>query len=152
MIKFENEVQLNDVAEEYIPDIDNLNIPQLLILRAKIEERMPASSLKDLNLEQELVYQYVQVKNILADLQENSLGTAANLAQLSNSIASALAQLVRLQGELYNSERFKGIEQLLVKMLREWPAKNINKFFEAYEENYARQSAEQSTQPAQPAA
>jgi hypothetical protein len=138
MIKFENEVELNVAVEGYIPDIDNLSIPQLLILRTKIEDRMPASRLTDLNLEQELVYQYVQVKNILADLQENSLGTASNLAQLCNSIAAALAQLVRLQGELYNSERFKQIEQLLIKILREWPAKNIHKFFETYEEEYAR--------------
>ena len=36
-------------------DIDNMSVEELLALRAEIDARLPATSLKDMNLEKELI-------------------------------------------------------------------------------------------------
>lgn len=129
--KIRTSTQVQEVKDSL--DISVLNLEELLQLRAKIDERLPAKSLKDMDLEKEAVIQYLTLKT----LQEKTLGedgTAANQkAQVANATASALQALDKMQRETFSFERFKEVENSLVAMLEEWPEDMTRKFFEEYE-------------------
>lgn len=113
--------------------IDSLGVEQLLQLRAQIDDLLPARALGDLDLEHELVVQFLSIKTLQSTvLQDNN--TAANQkAQVANSVASTLQQLVKMQSEHFNAERFKKIEALLVKSLKLMPVEIAEKFLTEYE-------------------
>lgn len=120
--------------------LDNLSIEELLQLRTQIDARLPVKRLKDMDLEQEAVIQYLTLKSLLErTLSEDD--TAANQkAQVANATASALQALDKMQRDTFTFERFKEVENALVAMLNEWPIEMTKKFFEEYERNlYVRQ-------------
>lgn len=120
--------------------LDHLSIEELLQLRTQIDERLPVKRLKDMDLEQEAVIQYLTLKSLLErTLSEDD--TAANQkAQVANATASALQALDKMQRDTFTFERFKEVENALVAMLNEWPIEMTKKFFEEYERNlYVRQ-------------
>lgn len=113
--------------------LDHLSIEELLQLRTQIDERLPVKRLKDMDLEQEAVIQYLTLKSLLErTLSEDD--TAANQkAQVANATAGALQALDKMQRDTFTFERFKGVENALVAMLNEWPIEMTKKFFEEYE-------------------
>lgn len=113
--------------------LDHLSIEELLQLRTQIDERLPVKRLKDMDLEQEAVIQYLTLKSLLErTLSEDD--TAANQkAQVANATASALQALDKMQRDTFTFERFKEVENALVAMLNEWPIEMTKKFFEEYE-------------------
>jgi hypothetical protein len=54
-------------------------------------------------------------------------------AQVANSVSSSLARLTELQNELYTSERFKAIENLLIRTLAKLPEDLASEFLDAYQ-------------------
>lgn len=113
--------------------LDHMSIEELLQLRTQIDERLPVKRLKDMDLEQEAVIQYLTLKSLLErTLSEDD--TAANQkAQVANATASALQALDKMQRDTFTFERFKEVENALVAMLNEWPIEMTKKFFEEYE-------------------
>ena len=108
-------------------------VDALLELRAKIDEHLPATALKDMNLETELVVQFQTVKALQSRVLEDDETPANQQAQVANSCASTLQQLAKMQGEQYTAERFKQIENLLVRLLNSWPDDMTKDFFRQYE-------------------
>ena len=117
-----------------VGDIDEMDVDELLALKDQIEGRLPNRSLKAMNLEEELVEQYMKVK-ALQNRVLNDEGIPANqLAQCAGQVASTLQALVRMQTEWYNAERFKDIESHLIKTLNKLPAEMVEDFFTWYED------------------
>ena len=114
--------------------LDAYTLQELLDLRARIERRLPARSLKDLDLESELVLQ----ARALQQLQNSVIGdesTAANQkAQVANSLSAALVNLVKVQNEVYYSERMKRIESILIDTLKDLPVEAVEAFLANYEQ------------------
>lgn len=113
-------------------DLSGLPVDQLLELRARIDQALPARALKDLDLEQELVVQLLSTQ----ELQRKALSedTPANqLAQVSNTVQAALQTLVKLQNDVYKSERLKKIEGALLQAIENLPMKEKDAFLTAYE-------------------
>ena len=54
-------------------------------------------------------------------------------AQVSNSTAAVLQQLIKLQSEVHTSERLKKIEQKLIEALNSLPSHVQEAFLETYE-------------------
>lgn len=113
--------------------IDQMAIEDLLELRAQIDQMLPAKKLADMNLEQELVVQFLTVKalqtNVLASNEE-----ANKKAQVCNTVASTMQQLVKMQTELHTAERLKEIESHLIRSLNAAvPEQYLTAFFEWYE-------------------
>lgn len=117
---------------DLIPLILQLDVDELLILRSTIDNRLPATALKDMNLEGELVIQY-QVAKALQTATLSSHEEANKKAQTVNTCAAALQQLVKMQSELHNAERFKAIESRLIQSLEKVPENYLHDFFEFYE-------------------
>lgn len=114
-------------------NVEALPIPELLDLRARVDAALPARSLKDLNLANELV---LQVLALQAAQQRalNAEDTPTNqLAQAMSALTGALTTLVKLQTETYTSERLKKIELTLINAINTLPAEGQEVFLAAYE-------------------
>lgn len=110
-----------------------MSVDQLIEMRRQIEDLLPVKDLKDLNLARELVLQ-VQALQALQQRVIEDLDTPVNqVAQVANSLSSALVNLVKLQVDVYNSERLKKIEADLVECLQTLPMETQTAFFEKYE-------------------
>lgn len=109
------------------------SLSDLLEARGLIEARLPPVSLRDVDLERELGLQVLALK----ELQARVLGdfsTAANQkAQVANSLSAALANLVKVQDNVYTAERLKKIESLLLDAVQELPAQEMQTFLDEYE-------------------
>ena len=114
-------------------DISKMGIAELIDLRDAIDTKLPATTLKEIDLAQELVLQYMRVRefqsNVLADTGEepNKIASAVNACQ------ATLTQLVKLQADLHTAERFKAVENLMIEAMRKLPAEVAESFLDEYE-------------------
>lgn len=113
--------------------LEHMDVGELLALRAEIDGWLPAMSLKDLNLEEELVRQFLQVKALQTQVMNNDEIPANQLAQVAGQVGNSLQALVKMQADYYNIERFKGIEGLMIKHMKKLPLEVATKFVEEYE-------------------
>lgn len=114
-------------------DVSQLTVEEILDFRGQLEAHLPAKSLKDLDLAKELVIQVLALQEMQRKALESEDTPVNQLAQAANSLSAALVNLVKLQADVYSSERFKRIEQLLIETLQELPAEQQEKFLTAYE-------------------
>jgi len=119
-------------------DISLLSVPELLALRDRVMAALPASSLKEMNLEQEVVLMFLSTRALLHSVLESGEATPANQkAQVANTCAANLQQLVKMQLDLYTSERVKAIEIALGRTLKSLPEETQVSFINEYERMYA---------------
>jgi hypothetical protein len=114
-------------------DLEKMDVGQLLDLRQRIEALLPARKLADIDLEQEIVLQYLAAQALM---QKTSIAVdipANQKAQVQNSCASILDQLLKMQTRIYSAERMKAIEQVLIKVLKTLPEEAQRQFFHDYE-------------------
>jgi len=113
--------------------LDMMSVAELLALKNEVEMRLPASSLTDMDLEEELVHQYQKVKMLQDEVLTDGETPANQKAQVANSVASTLQQLVTMQTKFHTSERLKEIEGRLIKTLNRMPEQYMTEFFAWYE-------------------
>lgn len=112
--------------------IADMDLRELLTLRAMIDARLPARALKDMNLEEELVVQYMTAKALQTSVL-NGNEEANKKAQTLNACATALQQLIKMQAEYHTAERLKNIETKLIRALERLPREPLVEFFAWYE-------------------
>jgi len=124
-------------APSALPSIDTLDLEGLLKLQAEIEAKLPPTKLADLDLERALMLQYHRTQALLAKTLDAGADVPANQkAQVANSCAAVLQQIVKMQAELYNAERLKAIESVLIKVLKTLPKEAQELFVETYARMY----------------
>lgn len=98
-------------------DISGMPVSELLNLHARIEQALPARSLKEVSLEKTLVFQLLAAQDLQRTVLEaggDDEATPTQKAQVMNTASGIIATLSKLQIELINSERFKDIEAALI--------------------------------------
>lgn len=110
-------------------DLDQYSDEELLTIRAMVDERLPVTKLKHINLHQESVIQYMQSRKLLNDIMGDTSVPPNQKAQVNNSVQSNLAYLDRMQKETYTSERNKQLENLVVNYINEMPDNEAKKTF-----------------------
>ena len=113
--------------------IEEMDVKELLELRARIDAALPDASLKSVNVERELVLQLQVAKKLQKDTLDDDETPANQKAQTLNSASSALQALARLQAEVYTSERLKSLEAILIECVQELPVDVQERFFSQYE-------------------
>lgn len=113
--------------------VDGYSVAQLLALRAEIDAALPATELGDLNLDQELVRQYLVTQALQTSVLADFDTPANQKAQVLNACAGILENLQKTQEKFYRQERFKKIELALIKVLRNLPEETVSEFMEEYE-------------------
>lgn len=114
-------------------NISGLSPHHLRILRASIDAKLPRDSLKDVNLESELVAQYRRVLDLQEDTLSNYDIPANQKAQVAAQVASTLQQLIKLQVDLDLATKLRLMEEALVESLQLLPEDARHTYFEAYE-------------------
>ena len=114
--------------------LDAYTLQELLDLRARIERRLPARSLKDLDLEGELTLQFLALQQLQNAVIDDDDTPANQKAQVANSLSAALVNLVKLQGDVHSSERMKRIESILIDTLKDLPVEVVEAFLANYEQ------------------
>ena len=114
-------------------NLDHFSLHDLLKLRGDIERRLPARSIKDINLSQELVLQFLAAQELQNEVIRDDETAANQKAQVANSVAAILGQIAKLQQEIYTTERLKTIEAKLIEALNAVPREVQEQFFEVYE-------------------
>ncbi len=95
--------------------------------------KQQAATLRELNLEDELLAQYHRATLLLSDAEHDETVTLAQKAQTLNGITAILAQITKSQAELYSVERVKTMEAVLIKTLKAYPHLS-QAFLVSYEE------------------
>ena len=114
-------------------NISGLSPHHLRILRNRIDDLLPRDTLKDVNLEAELVAQYRRVLDLQEDTLSNYDIPANQKAQVAAQVASTLQQLIKLQVDLDLATKLRLMEEALVESLQLLPEDARHTYFEAYE-------------------
>lgn len=116
------------------PYVDTLDYDQLRELRDQIDAKLPADSLKSLNLETELVTQYQRVLNLQDKVLRDSDVPANQRAQVAGQVASTLQHLIKMQIDLKRDEQLKRMEAALLKAVATLDDEAKLLFFNTYEQ------------------
>ena len=133
MIEESGVKQFNQSSQRASYNWKSMPVELLLQYRAEIDAALPATKLSDLNLEEELVIQYLETKALQASVIGDDETPANQKAQVANACSSILQQIVKCQAELHNAERFKTIEMILIKHMKRLPRDVVAAFLEDYE-------------------
>lgn len=114
--------------------LDTYDLQALLDLRNRIEKRLPARSLKDIDLQQELVLQVRALQELQTRVLQDGDTSPAHRAQVANSLSAALANLNKVQQSAYTAERLKQAENILIQLLNaHLPPEAIAEFTDQWE-------------------
>lgn len=105
----------------------------LVALRDDIEQIVPRHSLKDLNLEKEMVEQLSVAKRLQDDTLDDPDVAPNQKAQVLNATASTISALVKMQIDLELATQLRAMEEALVESLQLLPEEARHTYFEAYE-------------------
>lgn len=109
------------------------SLEELVRFRDEIDACLPPTALKDLNLEELMLLQLHQLRALQTTVLTDETIALNQRAQVANSVANALDKLSQRQEEIWSSERFKGIENLLVRTLTKLPEDLAEQFLNDYE-------------------
>lgn len=121
-----------------------MSLEELLDLRQRVDNLLPPRAISEINMEEELLLQLASLRalsNKIAgvgssdDGEGGVVGVPLNQrAQLANSITTVLKSLIDRQVEVFSSERFKRIENLLIRHLRRQDGEFAKAFLDEYEQ------------------
>ena len=110
-----------------------LTVPELVKFRDEITAVLPPLSIKEMDLEQQMLLQFHSLRALQNQVLEDEQIPLNQRTQLANAGASSLAQLLAYQEKVYTQERFKRIENLLIKNLNKLPQEQAEAFLLDYE-------------------
>lgn len=87
----------------------------------------------DINLQAETIRLFRQTKKLLKEVLKHAATPANQKAQVANSLHSLLRALSTQQIELYNAERLRRLEAVIVRLVRDLPEAQAEEFLAAYE-------------------
>lgn len=120
--------QINNLFADLDPS--ELNIAALLL-----KQFLPASTLDDVNVAEEVVTQLRTAQFLSADVMTGHAKMSDRIAAV-RSVNVALTQLIQLQGVAYNIERMKALQQAIQNTLRAEP--NGDRLLATFKANYQR--------------
>lgn len=114
-------------------DLTDWPVEDLLELRTLIDQKLPARALKDMNVEMEMVLQFMALQALQTRVINDDDVPANQQAQVANSLSASISTLAKLQNEVYTSERIKRIEGILVDTINTLPDEQRDQFLDEYE-------------------
>jgi predicted O-linked N-acetylglucosamine transferase (SPINDLY family) len=90
----------------------------------------PVVALEELDLADELYSHYIAARRMFEASKKEPLNQRA---QTINSVVNVLGRIATIRTELFNSERMKKMEEVLIKVLKDFPEVSES-FITAYEE------------------
>ena len=117
-----------------LPGVSSYSTLELIQIKdkatAELARREPLN-LRDLDIEQEMVLQLHTLKTIQSELLQS--GADAVQPTVLNAVSGAIDKLAQRQTQVYSSERFKAVENTLLRVLRSLPEATVQAFLADYE-------------------
>jgi D-ribose pyranose/furanose isomerase RbsD len=113
--------------------LQSMSEKDLRTLQDLLNELLPEQSVKELNLEDELLQQYTKTKRLMDDVMDDIDVAPNQKAQVANSVVGTLGQLVKLQEDLKLQEAMKLMEATLIDVIKTLPQDVKDEFFSVYE-------------------
>lgn len=113
--------------------LNAMNIAELLALRGEIDALLPSTNLKDFNAQEEVMLQYQRIKALQLEVSQDNNTPTNQKAQVANTLAKLLNDIVGMRNELYNTEQARLMEAALAKALRGQPEEFQAAFFAVYQ-------------------
>lgn len=107
--------------------------------RSNLPELLPMLDTSPINLQTELDANFRAAKLLRDTLSMDSETPANQKAQVMNTITTILSQMTKVQMDLFNVQRQKEIEGILIETIKEQPEDLQDKFFALYESKLAKQ-------------
>jgi hypothetical protein len=104
----------------------------------EIRKHLPATSLKQMNLEEEIMLQLHNVRALQTDVQDDDLIPLNQRVAAMKSVTDSLNRLAELQDKIYSSERFKSVENMMIRALMLLPEETARHFLDQYESSLLR--------------
>jgi hypothetical protein len=125
--------RLDAASQQDVVNIDPSMLSQtdLLILRGKIDALLPTMSMREMDIEKEVVRQFRTVQSLQA-MALSGNEESNKKAAVVNACVGALTNLAKLQIEIQTSERFKRIEALMLKYMKRLPKEVAEAFITDY--------------------
>lgn len=130
----EEQAELDRMSRVDKINLDELTLSELMVLQDRVAMRLPSDDVGEMSLSRELVTQYQRIRALQTEAMNDKHEQLQKKASVSNSCLSALNALVRMQTELHTAERFKQVEQLMVKYIKMLPKHIADGFLTAYEQ------------------
>lgn len=125
--------QKEAVAPAALAPYSGMSVSELLEQRAAIDALLPARSLAEVDIEEEVLLQFARTKALYDAISSDKEVPANQRAQVANSCTAILDQLIKMQARIYGAERIKAIESALIRTLRAFDEAVQARFFELYE-------------------
>ena len=111
----------------------SLPVDVLIKYRDEITQCLPALTLSEVNLEEELLLQFQTLRVLQTEVLNDETIPLNQRAQVANAVGNTLDRLIGAQSEVYDQERFKSIENVLIRHLRKLPEAFAEDFLKDYE-------------------
>lgn len=131
-LKFESPSELNPPPSAKF-HWKSLPLSLLLQYRDEINSALPSTELSKMNMEEEMLLQYHAIRELQNDIIGEDTIPPNQKAQVANAVAASLNKLAELQASLYTTERFKNIENILIRNLSKLPEEIASEFLTEYE-------------------
>lgn len=90
-------------------------------LEVELDLPKDVASLSDLDLDEELLAQYKRARRLLALAEHDEEVPLSQKATALNAISTIITNITKTQTELYNAERLKTLELVLISVLKRFP-------------------------------
>jgi hypothetical protein len=104
--------------------------PNTTVLAPRPRQR---TSLKELDADKELLDQYNRAMQLFTDAEFDESASVAGKVAALNAISTVISNITKTKTELYNSERVKVMENVLISTLKKHPTL-AETFLEKYKE------------------
>lgn len=108
------------------------SVAELSRMRDEITKELPSLELSNMNLEEEMLLQYHTLRELQGLVMDDVDVPVNQRAQVANSVASTLKSLGDMQIALYSAERFKQVENALIRNLDKLPEEVAAEFLDVY--------------------
>ena len=113
--------------------LEGMSSDDLRRLKSRIDDLLPDSSLKSLNLESELLQQYQRVLRLQEEVLHDQDCPANQRAQVAGQVGSTLQHLIKLQEDLSLTTTLRAMEEALIESLQLLPEEARKAYFVEYE-------------------
>lgn len=113
-------------------------VGELIRFRDEIGKQLPPMELEKMNLEQEMLLQLHTIRGVQNEIMDDEEIPPNQKAQVATAVAQSLNKLAEMQIALYSSERFKKIENILIRTLTKLPEDLAMEFLTQYEKAIAK--------------
>lgn len=112
--------------------LDELTGNDLLVLKARVDQKLADKRLTKIDLEQEFLVQLGHARTLQRKLEEGNCGKPNELAAALTGVTNILREISKCRESVHSTEMLRKLEGAIIEVFREEPESVRKRFFERY--------------------